>query len=62
MWYVKLNDNVLPTPYQYFHDCMEECRRLSEEMCAVRTEPVIFHKKGKNVIQIYKRSKGNSHH
>ncbi len=40
MWYVKLNDTVLPTPYQYFHDCLDECRRLSEEMCAVRTEPV----------------------
>jgi hypothetical protein len=40
MWYVKLNNTILPTPYQYFHDCMEECRRLDEEMCAVSTEPV----------------------
>lgn len=40
MWYVKLNDTVLPTPYQYFKDCLNECIRLSHEMCAVRTEPV----------------------
>ena len=40
MWYVKLNDTILPQPYQYFSDCMEECRRLDEEMVAVRTEPV----------------------
>ena len=28
MWYVKLNGNILPTPYQRFEDCMEEVRRL----------------------------------
>ncbi len=40
MWYVKLNGKILPTPYQYYHDCLNECIRLKEEMCAVITEPV----------------------
>ena len=40
MWYVKLNGTILPTPYQYFGDCMDECRRLDDEMVAVMTEPV----------------------
>ena len=40
MWYVELNDRIIPQPYQYFHDCMEECRRLDEEMIAVSTRPV----------------------
>lgn len=42
MWYVKLNGVILPTPYQYFHDCMDECRRLDDEMVAVCTEPVLI--------------------
>ena len=40
MWYVKLNGNILPTPYQFFSDCLAECIRLQNTMCAVTTEPV----------------------
>lgn len=40
MWYVELNGKILPTPYQYFSDCLSECIRLQEEMCAVSTRPV----------------------
>lgn len=25
MWYVKLNDTIIPTPYQFFSDCLAEC-------------------------------------
>jgi hypothetical protein len=42
MWYVKLNDTILPTPYQYFSDCLEECTKLQWEMVAVCTEPVFI--------------------
>lgn len=42
MWYVKLNNTILPTPYQYFSDCLAECNRLSKEMIAVCTEPVLI--------------------
>lgn len=40
MWYVELNGTIIPTPYQYYQDCLEECIRLREEMCAVCTRPV----------------------
>ncbi len=40
MWYVKLNNTILPTPYQYFSDCLKECKRLQWVMVAVCTEPV----------------------
>ncbi len=42
MWYVKLNDTVLPTPYQNFSDCLRECKRLQSQMCAVFAEPVFI--------------------
>lgn len=42
MWYVKLNGTILPTPYQYFSDCLAECKRLQRTMCAVSTEPVLI--------------------
>ena len=42
MWYVKLNDTILPTPYQYFSDCMAECKRLQRVMVAVFSEPVLI--------------------
>ena len=42
MWYVELNGKIIPEPYQYYHDCLDECIRLSEEMCAVRTRPVFI--------------------
>lgn len=38
--YVELNGKILPTPYQYFSDCLNECIRLKSEMCAVNTRPV----------------------
>ena len=40
MWYVKLNNTILPTPYQYFSDCLAECKRLQRVMVAVFSEPV----------------------
>ena len=40
MWYVKLNNTILPTPYQHFSDCLAECQRLHQTMIAVCTEPV----------------------
>ena len=40
MWYVKLNNTILPTPYQYFSDCLKECKRQQWVMVAVCTEPV----------------------
>ena len=40
MWYVELNGKVLPTPYQYYSDCFNECKRLEETMCAVIANPV----------------------
>lgn len=42
MWYVKLNNTILPTPYQYFSDCLAECQRLNQTMIAVCTEPVLI--------------------
>jgi len=42
MWYVELNGKLLPTPYQYYHDCLEECMRLDDEMVAVSTRPVFI--------------------
>ncbi|MDD4699412.1 MAG: hypothetical protein PHV07_04030 [Oscillospiraceae bacterium] len=42
MWYVKLNNTILPTPYQYFSDCLAECQRLHQTMIAVCTEPVLI--------------------
>ena len=42
MWYVKLNDTIIPTPYQYFSDCLAECNKLKETMVAVCTEPVFI--------------------
>lgn len=40
MYYVKLNDNILPTPYQYIDDAWNEAYRLKSEMCAVRIDVV----------------------
>ncbi len=40
MWYVELNGKIIPEPYQYYSDCLDECIRLSHEMCAVMTRPV----------------------
>lgn len=42
MWYVKLNETVLPTPYQTYADCMAEVWRLKETMIAVCVEPVML--------------------
>lgn len=42
MWYVKLNGNILPTPYQRFEDCMEEVRRLQNTMVAVCVDAVLI--------------------
>ncbi len=42
MWYVKLNNTILPTPYQYFSDCLTECKRLQWVMVAVFSEPVFI--------------------
>nr|DAI27847.1 MAG TPA: hypothetical protein [Caudoviricetes sp.] len=42
MWYVKLNDTIIPTPHQYFSDCLAECKRLQQTMVAVCTEPVFI--------------------
>ena len=42
MWYVKLNDTIIPTPYQFFSDCLAECQRLKQTMVAVCTEPVFM--------------------
>jgi hypothetical protein len=42
MWYVKLNDTIIPTPYQFFSDCLAECQRLKQTMIAVCTEPVLI--------------------
>jgi hypothetical protein len=40
MWYIKLNGKILPTPYLYRDDCMEELYRIKEEMGAVLLEAV----------------------
>lgn len=40
MWYVVLNDRILPTPYQYMRQATDECRRLKKEMVAVMTDVV----------------------
>ena len=42
MWYVRLNNAILPTPYQYFSDCLKECKRLQWVMVAVCTEAVFI--------------------
>lgn len=42
MWYVKLNNTILQTPYQFFSDCLAECQRLYQTMIAVCTEPVFI--------------------
>ena len=42
MWVVKLNDTVLPTPYQNFSDCLAACKRLQRKMVAVFAEPVFI--------------------
>lgn len=42
MWYVKLNNRIIPTPYQFFSDCLAECQRLHQTMIAVCTEPVLI--------------------
>lgn len=41
MWYVVVNNRVLPTPYQSFSDALTEANRLQWSMCAVSTK-VIF--------------------
>ena len=41
MWYVELNGKLLSTPYQYYHDCLEECMRLDDEMvCCVNSSHI----------------------
>lgn len=40
MWYVQIDDTILPTPYQYFSDCLDECKRIQREMVAVCVTPV----------------------
>lgn len=39
---IKNNDKIIPTPYQYFSDCLAECQRLKQTMVAVCTEPVFI--------------------
>lgn len=40
MWYVVVNDKVIPTPYQYYSDALDEAIRLKETMCAVCTSVI----------------------
>lgn len=40
MWYIKINDTIHPTPYQFFSDCLAECKRIQREMIAVCVNPV----------------------
>ncbi len=40
MWYVELNGQIIPIPYQRYEDCMAECRRLQETMVAICVCPV----------------------
>ena len=42
MWYVKLNDSILPIPDQSFSECLAECNKLKETMIAVCAEPVFI--------------------
>ncbi len=42
MWYVQLNNQILPQPYQFFDDCFQECLRLQRTMVAVSTNPVFI--------------------
>lgn len=40
MWYIQIDDKILPTPYQYFSDCLAECKKIQREMVAVFVNPV----------------------
>ena len=40
MWYIQIDDTILPTPYQYFSDCLAECKRIQLKMVAVFVNPV----------------------
>ena len=40
MWYVELNGKIIPTPYQFYEDCMAACRHYQETMVAVCATPV----------------------
>ena len=39
MWYVVLNGKRIPVPYRTYDECMAECRRFQETMCAVAVHP-----------------------
>lgn len=41
MWYIELNGTLLPTPYQYYDDCMAEIRHMQETMVAICVRPVL---------------------
>lgn len=40
MWYITINGQKLPTPYQYYGECADEARRLKSTMCAAVVECV----------------------
>ncbi len=42
MWYIQIDNTILPTPYQYFSDCLAECKRIQREMVAVFVNPVNY--------------------
>lgn len=31
MWYIQIDDTILPTPYQYFSDCPAEYKKNSAQ-------------------------------
>lgn len=40
MWYVVVNDRVIPHPYRNYQDAWDEAVRLSNTMCAVNTHVI----------------------
>lgn len=41
MWYIELDGEILPTPYQTYDACMAEIKRLQETMIGVCLYPVL---------------------
>lgn len=41
-WYVKVNGNILPTPYNSLSECLEACRQIQKELVSCITEPVLL--------------------
>jgi hypothetical protein len=41
MWYVEINDKIIPIPYKTYDACMEAIRHYQETMIGIRIRPVL---------------------